>query len=280
MKIGINDISDIKIGSTNINEVRIGSTLVWARSGFDPDYQAVLDRATFLGYTLPSSGQQILQNSIVVSLKASGVWAQTDIFYVFANDGGQEFATLNWKNPLQFQCSLVNSPAFTSNVGFNSDGATSYINTNWNPTTSSQQMTLNSVHRSFYNYNYRSTAASNILGVFSGTIDRIALSNSNSTLRLNANVNNLSPMIDNRSTGVHVYNRLNSSDVRLLVGGNFTNHTSASVSRATSPRTLYYSGLVTNATDIVFSTYSEGGQLSDAESTSIESAINTYMGSI
>lgn len=32
MKLGINDISDLKIGVTNINEVRIGSTLVWQRN--------------------------------------------------------------------------------------------------------------------------------------------------------------------------------------------------------------------------------------------------------
>jgi hypothetical protein len=43
--------------------------------GFDADYQAVLDYATTQGYTLPSSGQQTLQNQLVVDLKDGGIWS-------------------------------------------------------------------------------------------------------------------------------------------------------------------------------------------------------------
>jgi len=32
MKIGTNDITDIKIGGTSVNQVRIGTTLVWEKS--------------------------------------------------------------------------------------------------------------------------------------------------------------------------------------------------------------------------------------------------------
>ena len=41
--------------------------------GFDADYQAVLNYATTQGYTLPSAGQQTLQNQLVVDLKAGGI---------------------------------------------------------------------------------------------------------------------------------------------------------------------------------------------------------------
>jgi hypothetical protein len=43
--------------------------------GFDADYQAVLDYATTQGYTLPSAGQQTLQNQLVVDLKDGGIWS-------------------------------------------------------------------------------------------------------------------------------------------------------------------------------------------------------------
>jgi hypothetical protein len=48
-----------------------------------PDYQAVLDYATTQGYTLPSSGQQTLQNQLVVDLKDGGIWSKLDTFRVF-----------------------------------------------------------------------------------------------------------------------------------------------------------------------------------------------------
>jgi hypothetical protein len=53
---------------------------------FDTDYQAILSRATTLGYTLPSVSQRIKQNALVLSLKAGGIWTKLDVLYIFAND--------------------------------------------------------------------------------------------------------------------------------------------------------------------------------------------------
>jgi hypothetical protein len=99
---------------------------------FDADYQAVLDYATTQAYTLPSSGQQDLQNQLVVDLKDAGVWSKLDIFYVFATDGDSDFASINWKDPNSFEITEVNSPTFTTNKGFESDGTSAYLDTNWN----------------------------------------------------------------------------------------------------------------------------------------------------
>ena len=109
---------------------------------FDSSYQAVLDYASGQGYALPSAGQQILQNQLVLDLKAAGIWDQLDLFYVFATDGDSDYATLNWKDPTQFQCSKVNSPTFTENVGFNGNGSTSYLNLNWDPANNGVNYTL------------------------------------------------------------------------------------------------------------------------------------------
>jgi hypothetical protein len=38
----------------------------------DTDYQAVLTKATSLGYTLPSASQQAKQNTLVLALKSAG----------------------------------------------------------------------------------------------------------------------------------------------------------------------------------------------------------------
>jgi len=100
----------------------------------DPDYQAVLTYATAQGYTLPSLAQRTLQNEVVTSLKAASIWSELDLFYMFATDGDANFATLNWKNPALYKATQVNSPTYTTNIGFTGDGASAYLNTNWNAT--------------------------------------------------------------------------------------------------------------------------------------------------
>lgn len=120
----------------------------------DSDYQAVLDRATTLGYTLPSAGQQVKQNQLVVDLKAAGVWSLLDVFYVFATDGNNNFATLNWKAPSSFKLTITGGVTFTADQGFNSNGTTGYLATGWNPSTNGVNLTLNSASIATYIYNH------------------------------------------------------------------------------------------------------------------------------
>ena len=132
----------------------IGSDII----GLDTDYKSVINYATTQGYTLPSASQQTLQNQLVVDLKSAGVWSDLDLFYVFATDGDEDFATINWANPNAFKCSKINSPTFTTNIGFNSDGSSSYLNTNYNPNSDSAnfQLLSNSLH--YYTSNNPSIA--------------------------------------------------------------------------------------------------------------------------
>jgi hypothetical protein len=99
----------------------------------DSDYQAVLDYATTQGYTLPSASQQLLQNQLVVDLKDGGIWSKLDTFAVFATDGNSDFALIDWIRLTDY--TAVNSPAFTTNEGFKGNTSSSYINTNYTPST-------------------------------------------------------------------------------------------------------------------------------------------------
>jgi hypothetical protein len=122
-------------------------------TSFDADYQAVLDRATTLGYNLPTAGQKIKQNQLLVNLKANGIWAKLDVFYNFANDAGANFASLNWKSPTIRQCTFLPSPLnFITNQGFQGTGV-SYISTNFNPTLlGPNQYVRDDASRYFYLY--------------------------------------------------------------------------------------------------------------------------------
>jgi hypothetical protein len=96
--------------------------------GFSAEYQAVLARATTLGYTLPSGGQQAKQNQLILDLKTNGSWDRLDDFHLFRNDGSREFATINWKDPNNLATGTF--PTFSSGYGFQGDGSTMFLNLN------------------------------------------------------------------------------------------------------------------------------------------------------
>jgi hypothetical protein len=114
----------------------------------DADYQAVLDYATTQGYTLPSAGQQILQNQLVIDLKDGGVWSKLDTFAVFATDGNSDFALIDWKRLSQY--TAVNSPTFTTNQGFRGNALSSYVDTNFKPSVNAVNMSINSSSFNIY----------------------------------------------------------------------------------------------------------------------------------
>jgi hypothetical protein len=115
---------------------------------FDADYQAVLDYGTTQGYTLPSSGQQILQNQLVVDLKNGGIWNKLDTFGVWATDGDSDFALIDWIRLSDY--TAINSPTFTTNVGFQGDGTSSYIDSNYNAVTSGVNYVTNNFSFGWY----------------------------------------------------------------------------------------------------------------------------------
>lgn len=108
---------------------------------FDADYQAVLNYATSLGYTLPSAGQQVKQNQLVLDLKSGGIWSKLDTFGVFATDGSASFALICWKRRVLM--TAVNSPSFTTNLGYVGNGTSAYIDLNYNASTFGGNYTLN-----------------------------------------------------------------------------------------------------------------------------------------
>ena len=100
---------------------------------FDADYQAVLDRATTLGYTQPSAAQQTKQNQLVLDLKSAGVWSLMDVWYVFATDGDRNFAKINWKSPSNYLATESNTPTFTPDIGFTGNGSNMELDTGLSP---------------------------------------------------------------------------------------------------------------------------------------------------
>ena len=124
-----------------------------ASGGVDSDYQAILDYATTQGYTLPSAGQQILQNALVTSLKATGIWSELDFLYVMATDGDSDYARINWSNPGTFQLvDTSGTPVFDPDEGFDRSCG-NYMSGGYIPATDTNNATLNSTSMFLYDWN-------------------------------------------------------------------------------------------------------------------------------
>lgn len=93
----------------------------------------------------PDATRANLINQAIVGLKNAGIWSTLDVLYVLAAHDAQA-ARLNWKNPATFAASAVNSPTFTTDRGYAGDGATSRVDSTFNPTTAGGQFAQDSNH--------------------------------------------------------------------------------------------------------------------------------------
>jgi hypothetical protein len=237
---------------------------------FDADYQAVLDYATTQGYTLPSAGQQALQNQLVVDLKDAGVWSKLDTFAVFATDGNSDFALIDWKRLSQY--TAVNSPTFTTNGGFEGNGTSSYIDTNFNPATSGVNYILNNSGRFFW---YDLSGATQRLEGSGTQSANHSRNGTTSSININAGTSGLNSSV-NFSEGFCSINRTSSTNVEIFNSTTQSSRTQTSVSVVSSNQTV-----LRNVTysDSRFRFYGMGASLV-SENTDFYNAMNTYITSL
>jgi hypothetical protein len=121
----------VKIGTGKYIGVPYVSTLT-------PAYQTVYNAFT----TKPDIAVSNAQNAMVAALDASGFWNRIDVFYVFANNASDN-ALINWKNPGTYNCTKLANPSFNAYEGYQGDGISAYLNTNWNPSTNGINYDIN-----------------------------------------------------------------------------------------------------------------------------------------
>jgi hypothetical protein len=248
----------------------------FASGGFDADYQAVLDYATTQGYTLPSASQQLLQNQLVVDLKDGGIWSKLDTFAVFATDGNSDFALIDWIRLTDY--TAVNSPAFTTNVGFIGNGTSAYVDTNFNPSISGINYTLNDASRIMYGDFPLDSRYPESSGGGATNISRNALS---TRQRINqGSLNNSIPTAI--WTGNNIFRAINrTSLVNVELFGNLTQTSATSTSSTISNNNQWIlAGESTfAASNNRFKIYGMGASLV-SENTDLYNALNTYITSI
>lgn len=74
----------------------------------------------------PDSTRRAAIKALVEGLIEDGLWDKLDLLYVMAAHDAQA-ARVNWKEPSNFEASVVGSPSFTTDSGYSGSG-TSYLN--------------------------------------------------------------------------------------------------------------------------------------------------------
>lgn len=241
---------------------------------FDADYKAVLDRGTALSYTLPTLAQQKLQNKLLMDMKADGVWEKLDLFYNFANNGGRDFARINWKNPSSTVATLFNSITFNSNVGFQGNGVDMYIDTNFQLASATNYTQNNASRYLWMNaasgtnpFDGNSAAASNTIRRASSTAQRI-----------NQGVTGISPAFDFTATaGMKSIHRTSSTNITLFNGTVSDTRTVTSATLTATNHFILRSQTTYGAHTI--SMYAVGASLV-SENTNFVNDYQTYLNSI
>jgi hypothetical protein len=251
----------------------IGVNKTSSGPSFDADYQAVLNYATTQGYTLPSASQQIIQNNLVLSLKAGSIWSKLDTFANFATDGSSDFALIDWKRLSQY--TAVNSPAFTTNQGFKGNGTSSHIDTNFNAFNDGVQYTQDDASRGLYMLLADGTAA--LDGKAVAGINNIART-STSFQRINTTSGLTGGSFSFDSVGgMKSIHRTSSTNVELFNDVTQASRTATSATLNNNSQLILRSGSSYGAHTI--SMYFNGSSLV-TENTDFVNAFDTYLNSL
>ena len=231
------------------------------------EYQDVLDYADSQGYQRPSYAQQALQDALVGDLKDAGIWSKLDTFAVFATDGDSDFALIDWIRLTQY--TAVNSPTFTVNDGFQGDGTSAYITTNFKASSQGVNYVQDNAGRYYYVDNYIS--GSFIEGTIFSSENSTQYANSTSQ-RINLS-NLLNSAVDFGVAGFKSINRTSSSNVELFVDTTQYSRTSTSNGISNFNQDILRSGGFYS--NIRFKFYGMGASLV-SENTALYNAWNDY----
>lgn len=111
---------------------------------YEPETTALLAR--FTGSY--SAARKTAIDTLVKALKTANLWQKIDCLWVFAAPN-QADANLNWRSS-NFAVEPYNNPAFASDLGYQTNGTNSYLNTRFDPTAQTSQYTQDSATAGFY----------------------------------------------------------------------------------------------------------------------------------
>ena len=138
---------------------RTGEQAYWIPA-LDPAAAALIARMVAAGET-PTAARQAAINTCIVSLKANGLFDTQFDDLVVTRAHGPYSGLMNWIGNTT-NGSAINSPTFTANVGYNSNGTSSYLKSNYNAHTQGVLFTVNDAG---FGFKISGTITSGLMGV-------------------------------------------------------------------------------------------------------------------
>lgn len=259
------------------------------RSGasFDSDYAAILAAAQANGDTLPSNSLKTKQNTLVLTLKAIGVWTLIDILYVLRNNEATlgNYSLYNWKNPAVFKLTSSAFPVYTT-TGYDGNGTTQFLSTNWTPSTDGVNYTQNSA--SMFGKQTENVASGGVLWGSSGAAgadsNRFIARNATDLWVYQVNCTTIDSGANTDATGFWQEKRTASNATALFKNGASVDTTANSVNNmAGSPVTLLaynVNGTIGTFSPNTIECYGAGAAMTTQQSVDLYIAFDTYFNSL
>jgi len=226
--------------------------------------------------TPATSARMSAINSLIVALKSAGVWTKLDILYVLAAHDAQA-GRLNWKVPASFALVEVNSPTFTTDQGYAGNGTTSYLNTQFTPSTNGVNLTQNSATIGVWSRTAAAQGASTF-GNATGTGSLLVaprITGDNFNYRVNQTTTAATANTD--GSGHYAASRSASNATQGYKNG-ATAGSAGSVASAALPSVALNIGRVASGfSDAQVAAAYAGGNLTSTEHANLHSALNAYM---
>lgn len=242
---------------------------------FCSEFIAVMTRATTEGFTLPSEAIQRACDKHLREMKASGMWDELDVYYLFSyNDLAlQNFSLINWKNPSGDLITTHGGITYTVG-GWEGNNIDGYIDTLFSPADGTNNYLVNDACIGGVTYNSTVGGARPFIGALSSLV-RIYL-NGSGNHRINTN-ENLLATVDMQGEGLKLMTRTSSTSVFLVNKGVQTTLASNSAGMPASGNTLFFLRIGANYGTNIISSGFMGGAITFAQSQAYRSSFNEFL---
>lgn len=173
---------------------------------------------------LPSRPSSLVINAVntfIKSSKASGNWQLLDRFWLFGQDI-EANSLYSIVNPTSTVATATAAPTFTAYQGYDFNGTTQYLNTNYNPNTAGVNYVLNSSSHGLYCIENGNSAFAWDIGVYDALYgSSLSLRDGTDTMygKSNCLVANSTSVASTDSRGLFVFARTTSTAMAIFKNG-------------------------------------------------------------
>lgn len=225
----------------------------------------------------PNRDRAVAIDTLIGTLKGYNLWDRVDGFYILAAHT-QQAALVNWRRPGTANLTAVNSPTFTTDVGFAGDGATSYL-TNTSAAAVNTQPT--NISMSLWLKTQKTTGSWDVS--WSGWEGRIGLETTGLVAwRLSEGTGDNVAISNVTQPGLVTIARATGSETRIYKDGalaksNTFAYNAGGTYTTTIPIYLGSTSGTSGFTNATYSMFHYGASMTTAESALFYNAVNDYM---